>query len=408
MPYKTIPNKTKFTLITSSLLMGAFAASNAHAEPMRVTVKIENVAPMQATFQTPVWLGLHDGNAFDIYNTGSPANTLPIAGSRAFESICEDGSTALISENFSALQTAGRQTTLAGPNGPIAPGDVAEFSFEVESTDQNTRYLSYASMVLPSNDFCIANGNPKAHPMFDENGNFIAQSFFVTGTEVLDAGTEVNDESTENTAFFGQAAPDTGIDENGNVRPTMTSFDPDLTGGVLSDERFAEGNFLQNGYSTLKFTFSAEPVVEVEPEPQPELPLRFSARLSSQNVVPAVESRAFGLIRARSFDEGESIRLGIAVARLSANDEITGAEIRLAAEGENGPLAVDITANAEFKVLAKGRLRRLLTTINEGDLTGELAGASLQDLQQAINEGNAYVAIITTNNPNGVLRGQLQ
>jgi len=39
----------------------------------------------------------------------------------------------------------------------------------------------------------------------------------VSGAEVLDGGTEVNDELPVNTAFFGQMAPNTGVAENGVV-----------------------------------------------------------------------------------------------------------------------------------------------------------------------------------------------
>ena len=72
-------------------------------------------------------------------------------------------------------------------------------------------------MVLPSNDAFIANGDPQAHMLFDGEGELDFTQFSVGGDEVLDTGTEVNDELSANTAFFGQAAPDTGATERANV-----------------------------------------------------------------------------------------------------------------------------------------------------------------------------------------------
>jgi hypothetical protein len=81
-------------------------------------------------------------------------------------------------------------------------------------------------MIIPSNDFFIANGNEQAHSIFDQEGNFIGADFIVFGTNVLDAGTEENDEIPANTAFFGQMAPNTGNPENGVVQLAQ-GFIPD-------------------------------------------------------------------------------------------------------------------------------------------------------------------------------------
>ena len=175
-------------LMTSAALL---AATTAFAEPTRVSVTIENLAPQAGTFQTPFWVGFHEGE-FDTYDGNTPASNDPVPGSIAMESLCEDGNTGPITADFAAL-SAGTDATLPGPNGPIAPGDVASGSWLLDSSDPAARYFSYASMIIPSNDFCIANGNPRAHPVFDGSGNFVAEGFFVTGAQTLDAGTEVND-----------------------------------------------------------------------------------------------------------------------------------------------------------------------------------------------------------------------
>jgi len=80
------------------------------------------------------------------------------------------------------LRSNGVDTTVQGPNGgPLAPGVIREFTFTVEANNPSNRFLSYAFMVLLSNDICVSNGNPSAHQIFDESGNFIAQSFFCCG-----------------------------------------------------------------------------------------------------------------------------------------------------------------------------------------------------------------------------------
>lgn len=387
----------------STLAVGLFIAGSVMAEPTRVTVKIENVAPIQGTVQTPFWVGLHNGQAFDTYNGNTPASSRPIDGSRAFESICEDGDTAAISADFSTLQPLGQQATIPGLNGPIAPGEVTQFSFVVDSNDPNTRYFSYASMILPSNDFCISNGSPVAHLLFDDAGNFVAESFFVAGVEALDAGTEVNDEIPANTAFFGQAAPNTGADEGGNIGTLgsdingISGFLPRGSGGILDTPRFAEGDFSLPGYSFVKFTFSATPAITEN--------LTFSTLLSGKNEVPAVRTRTLGLTQAALLEEGAKLNLLTSIIRLPRRIDITMAHLHLGAEGENGPVVANLLSGSAFE--GRGRFRRLKADLETGDLVGPLQGQPLDALIRAIQAGNVYVNIHTDRNPGGEVRGQL-
>lgn len=142
---------------------------------------------------------------------------------------------------------------------PIAPGTVVSQSFDV--TEMN-RYFSYASMVLPSNDAFIGNEDATGIDVFDDMGNFVGADFFITGANVWDAGTEVNDELPENTAFFGQAAPDTGVDENGTVglHPGFlgSSANPG-TPSILADAQFAGADFTLGGYPVARITIIPGP-----------------------------------------------------------------------------------------------------------------------------------------------------
>jgi Ca2+-binding RTX toxin-like protein len=211
----------------------------------QLTIEIENLAPTQGTLLTPVWFGFHNGT-FDTYDRGRPA-------SPGLESVAEDGAIALISREFTLAgfgTVQGAVLGLQGTPGPIDVGETASFTVTLDGSDPTSRFFNYASMILPSNDFFIANGNERAHQIFDEQGNFLGADFTVLGSQVLDAGSEVNDEVPANTAFFGQQAPNTGITENGVVQ-LATGFIPG--GPILSTSQFAKADFTAPGYQVARF-----------------------------------------------------------------------------------------------------------------------------------------------------------
>ncbi|MCR9201394.1 MAG: spondin domain-containing protein [Planctomycetaceae bacterium] len=202
-----------------------------------MTVTIENIAPSDGVALTPVWVGFHTGS-FDSYNGG--LRSLP-----ALERLAEDGNNAVISAQFNDfdpvnggytfvdnsgsqprsrlvrtgdLNDVNRQDATLG-GAPLLPGDSASQQF-VLLTDGSNDFFSYASMVLPTNDFFVANGNPTAHDI----SAILAtggQITFLIGTPnggVNDAGTEREDFGTSagNPLFpgrnlpAGQSGPDVG------------------------------------------------------------------------------------------------------------------------------------------------------------------------------------------------------
>ena len=238
------------TALTFALILASPMSATAQ-DQARVTVTIENLAPQQGNFQTPFWVAFHNGQ-FDIYDRDQPATLFFPNNPEAVERLAEDGNTAVIAQAFLDQGMGIVEDTLLGP---IGPGDIVSRDFFLDPLAPTSRYFSYASMVLPSNDAWVANGNPTAHAVFDENGQFVATSFFITGAQVLDAGTEVNDEVPENTAFFGQTAPNTGVDEGGVVT-LHTGLNPVGSGGILDTTRFAMADFQQPGYPVVKISFS--------------------------------------------------------------------------------------------------------------------------------------------------------
>jgi hypothetical protein len=231
-------------------LLGLLLLSTAAvwAAPVNVRVTVTNLAPTNGTFLTPVWVGFHNGS-FDLYNQGQAATP-------GLEAIAEDGATAPLSGEFNASGNGSVDGTLGGA--PFGPTSSVSSTFVLESTSSFSRYFSYASMLVPSNDFFIGNGNPLAFSIFDAAGNFVGANFVVMGSMVLDAGTEVNDEIPMNTAFFGQSTPNTGVTENGTVQ-LATGFIPG--GPILSSAMFSGADFTASGFQVARIT------VEQVPEP---------------------------------------------------------------------------------------------------------------------------------------------
>ena len=84
---------------------------------------------------------------------------------------------------------------------------------------------------------------------------------------MLDAGTEVNDELAETTAFFGQSAPNTGTTEGGTVQ-LASEFGGFTPGGrILSEPRFANADFTAEGFDIARFRVELVDDAAAVPEP---------------------------------------------------------------------------------------------------------------------------------------------
>lgn len=252
------------TAIAALLAVSSVTALASSASAATLKVSIENLAPENATLITPLWVGFHDGG-FDIYNRDESLDLFP-----GTESVVEDGATAEISAQFDTVGAGAVQGTILGLEGanpgPIDTGEIASLMFEVDETLPSSQYFSYAAMVIPSNDAFIANGNPFAHEIFDDAGNFLGADFTIAGTNVLDGGTEVNNELPATTAFFGQAVPNTGVDENGVVE-SHPGFNPVGSGGILDDPAFANADFLADGFQVARIRVELVEDAADVPEP---------------------------------------------------------------------------------------------------------------------------------------------
>jgi hypothetical protein len=179
-------------------------------------ITAENIAPGNGVFFSKFWFGLHDGT-FDIFDPGERA-------SQAIEQMSEDANPAALAKDFKESRAGILGATILGaapPFGDTAPGHKISLTFAFDSRLAQNIYLSYAAMIIPSNDAFIANENPKAYPVFDQFGQFVSREIIVYGTEVWDAGTEVNDELAGNAAGVGDPSlftPGAGVPENSVIK----------------------------------------------------------------------------------------------------------------------------------------------------------------------------------------------
>jgi Ca2+-binding RTX toxin-like protein len=210
------------------------------SQEQKIVITLENIAPTNGTALSPVWFGFHNGQ-FDSFDAGKKASS-------AIETLAEDGSLASLTQKFSDKGFGSAQGMLASPaGGDIDPGVVSQSKIEIDGGDASSHYFSYAGMILPSNDQFIANDDAREYKIFDKNGKFLGAEIIVGRNDAWDAGTEVNDEIPENTAFFGQTTPNTGVDENGVVTRGQ-GFLPQGSGGILDDPRFANADYTVKGY----------------------------------------------------------------------------------------------------------------------------------------------------------------
>lgn len=255
--------------ITGTLKMIAALAAftvltgQATTQAQQVQVTVTNNAPTNGIALTPVWFGFHTNN-FDVFNGGAAATP-------GLESIAEDGDFGTLSSEFNTAVTGGVDGALpfqgAGGPRPILGGESTSTVFNVGSNN----FLSYASMVLISNDFFVANDNALDISSVLAGGGPIT----INVGSVYDAGTEVNDFATSaanGAPFFGlgggQGAPNTGTDENGVVTLVPTTGNPyagfanaALLGpdGVPTTFDFNDAGQYANGIATITISSVAVP-----------------------------------------------------------------------------------------------------------------------------------------------------
>ncbi len=230
------------------ILAGSLFAVTGSARAVDVMVTFTNLAPGNGLWIMQPWVGFSNGS-YDPFNVGAVA-------SPGLQSVAEDGVTGILNTQFQTA-FAGNVSGQVGM-GPTAPGLAQSRVFSLDPLSPNSRFMAYTMMVIPGNDGFVGSDNPLSHPIFDLAGNFVATDFLILGSDVLDAGTEINDELPANTAFFGQMAPNTGVDQNG-VIAVHPGFNAPGSGGILDAAMFANANFKLPGYQVASVSFRVVP-----------------------------------------------------------------------------------------------------------------------------------------------------
>ncbi|MGD8453365.1 MAG: spondin domain-containing protein [Phycisphaerae bacterium] len=173
----------KTRLVVCTGLLSALFTTAALADDVQVRVTVQNLAPANSVTYSPLSVGFGNGT-YDAFDAGS------LAGS-AIQNIAEFGNPV---DWFPAFMAAEPDATLGqvvpNPPGPLTPGQSASTDFTVDPT--MNRYFSFGAMVVPSNDYFIGNDSPMAYELFDGAGQLNLTSISLYGSDVWDAGTEVD------------------------------------------------------------------------------------------------------------------------------------------------------------------------------------------------------------------------
>ncbi|WP_165070117.1 spondin domain-containing protein [Paludisphaera rhizosphaerae] len=192
-----------------SLALTAFlvviGCASAAAGELQITVTSNQ--PAGGFAFSPVWFGVHDGT----YRTFAPGTAV----SPALQAVAELGDPSALATAF----TGHGSQAIAG-SAPIGPGGTASTILDVASPTTQ-QYLSFASMVVPSNDFFFGNSDPLAFRLFNAAGQFLGPiTIQIFGLNVWDAGSERNDIGFGAAFIVGDDA--TGhVAENGVVAPVF-------------------------------------------------------------------------------------------------------------------------------------------------------------------------------------------
>jgi len=283
-------------IMATMVAVGSMMTMASTATAVTLKVSIENLSPTNGSVLPPVWVAFHDGS-FDTFDVGAPASSgleyLAEGGITGLESsipglldgyrlanpgfdgtfpgIPADSTLASLFARSSAGMNGGVQSLVftdypgnPGQPGIFWPGLTATETITLNGSLASHRYFSYASHIVPSNDAFIGNDDPIE--IFDAEGKFIGTDFIVLGNQVLDAGTQVNDEDPSSIQPFSK-----GIAEHGVVH-LHPGLKPRGTGGLLEQKyegsaRFTNADFKAPDYQVARITITEVP--ESVPEPAP-------------------------------------------------------------------------------------------------------------------------------------------
>lgn len=251
----------KTTLRTGALALAmttaAFGAQAASMTTLEVTV--ENLAGAGGFSFTPLYFAFQDGN-FDAFSTGQ-------AASAGLELLAEEGNPSGLAAERLAVSPGSQGGTIAAPGNGIPPVDPGESNSVTVDVDGGlNRYFTFLSMILPSNDTFFGSADPLGIVLFDDFGNFLGDRVIdVTGAQIYDAGTEVNDPANGPAFVAGQNIT-AGAAEGGKVQLAQ---DLSAFAGVNTPLGVIDGNAIDFTADPGNFAVVRITITEVAPVPLP-------------------------------------------------------------------------------------------------------------------------------------------
>lgn len=253
---------------TTSLLGTASAVAG------EIQFTVTNNQPTSSGFAfSPVWFGVQDGT-YQTFTSG-------MAVSSELQQVAELGDASLLSAAFAGH---GSDTTVG--LAPIGPGGTVSGTLNV-ANPMTDRYLDIAAMVVPSNDFFLANQNPMAYELFDAAGHFTGPlTIQIFGVNVWDAGSEVNNAAFGAAFIVGVDATDHAA-ENGVVTQVF--------GGPIDYTSYLnsiDGQATPYGYNISHLISSGDLIatITVQSVPEPSTLVMFS--IGAVGLVVAARRRA--------------------------------------------------------------------------------------------------------------------
>lgn len=222
-------------------------ASTADAAIVSVLVTIQNRAPTNSIAFAPFRVGFNNGS-FDSFNINTTA-TAPII------SIAEGGSG---SAWFPAFATAQPSAVLGTVGGLLLPGATASQAFIVDSNVN--QFLTFGSMVVPSNDLFIGNDSPSQFRILDAAGNLLLSQINQSARDIWDAGSE--QAIPANAAFVQGGNNDARVPQNGVV--TFSTSELGVFNGLITGAGYTFNSGLLSADTEI---FRVSLSVQAVPEP---------------------------------------------------------------------------------------------------------------------------------------------
>ena len=119
----------------------------------------------------------------------------------------------------------------------VTPGETVSGTIDIINPAAY-QYLTFASMIIPSNDGFFGNEAPDAYQVFDDDGNFTGDiEIVITGADIYDSGTEVNNGS--GAAGFSLGLDGLGSGDSTDDPESLVGPHPDLFENIVGFQNVA-------------------------------------------------------------------------------------------------------------------------------------------------------------------------